>query len=67
MYLRSHINVQFINDYKTKVNDHNRFLEDFRDKNRIFRSSTISKKYLKIYFYERYQLDFLHKFSLYKI
>ena len=25
------------------------------------------KKYLKIYFYERYQLDFLHKFSLYKI
>ena len=25
------------------------------------------KKYLKIYLYERYQLDFLQKFSLFKI
>ena len=28
----SHINVQLINDYGTKIYDHNLFLEDFREK-----------------------------------
>ena len=28
----SHINVQLINDYETKIYDHNFFWEDFREK-----------------------------------
>ena len=32
----SHINVQLINDYETKIYDHNFFQEDFRGKNRFF-------------------------------
>ena len=37
----SHIDVQLINDYETKKYDHNLFLEDFREKNRIFRNRAI--------------------------
>ena len=36
----SHINVELINDYETTIYDHNFFLEDFREKNGIFRNRT---------------------------
>ena len=39
----SHINVQLINDYETKIYDHNFFREDLGDKNCISRKRTIQK------------------------
>ena len=38
----SHINVQLINDYGTKIYDHNLFLEDFREKNLTFCKEDVS-------------------------
>ena len=53
----SHINVELINDYETTIYDHNFFLEDFREKK--IEIGTF-RKMAKFFFYQRYQLDFLH-------
>ena len=45
----SYIDVQLINDYETKNYDHNFILDDFREKNRIFRKDHL-ENWLKHFF-----------------
>ena len=54
----SHINVQLINDYETKIYDHNFFLEDVREKVEFLELGPFRKLAKTFFFYQRYQLDF---------
>ena len=50
---------------KTKINDHNLFREDFGDKIELSEMGPFEQ--ITYYFYQRYQLEFLVKFSLHEI
>ena len=49
----SHINVQLINDYGTKIYDHNLFLGDFRERNRFLEIGPF-RKLAKTFFSIKY-------------
>ena len=53
----SHINVQLINDYETKIYDHNFFLKDFRE-NLEFLEMGPFRKLAKTFFLSKISIGF---------
>ena len=60
----SHINVQLINDYGTKIYDHNLFLQDFREKKIEFLEIGPFRKLAKTFFLSKISIRFFTQIFL---